>query len=100
MSPPDNGSRRERSRYELFVNNPSRRNSATEAAQSQAERAFLAATPWKKSAQDVARELETDLDAGLSTQEADQRLSVVGPNQIDTHRKRSPWKPCCRSSPI
>ena len=42
-------------------------------------------------AQEAMRRLESDLEKGLSQEEASRRLGVVGPNRLPEGAKRGPW---------
>jgi Ca2+-transporting ATPase len=44
------------------------------------------------SSSDAARQLTVDLQTGLSTGEVARRLATYGPNAIQEHRARSPWR--------
>ncbi len=48
--------------------------------------------PWSHAAVDVAAEVATDLDAGLSADEAAQRLAEFGPNELDQEPPRPTWR--------
>jgi P-type Ca2+ transporter type 2C len=50
-----------------------------------------AAPPWSRHAVDVALALGTDLEAGLTPSEAENRLSTYGPNQITGEKPPSLW---------
>ena len=47
---------------------------------------------YTKSIQEVQNELRTDLENGLSTAEAEERLKKYGPNQFEDHKKPSIFK--------
>ncbi len=47
---------------------------------------------WARSVDDVVRTLDSDLEAGLSDDEADHRLERYGRNQLREARARSPWR--------
>ncbi len=49
-------------------------------------------SPWSLPASAAAAALRTDLDRGLSSAEVSQRFAAVGPNVIETERKRTPLK--------
>ncbi|MBL8852041.1 MAG: cation-transporting P-type ATPase [Planctomycetaceae bacterium] len=51
-----------------------------------------ASTPWARSPAEIAAELRTNLDAGLTPDEAARRLEKCGPNQIAAQKPRSKWK--------
>ncbi len=51
-----------------------------------------AESPWSRSADDLARELEVDPERGLSSDEAARRLREHGPNQLREHEERSAWE--------
>jgi P-type Ca2+ transporter type 2C len=48
--------------------------------------------PWLHPAGEVARAVDTDLDAGLSAAEAADRLRRVGPNQLDPAETVATWR--------
>ena len=48
--------------------------------------------PWASSAEEVARELQTSMTAGLEASEAETRLRTFGPNQLRQVRRRSAWR--------
>lgn len=53
----------------------------------------VASTAWHVlSSSDVARQLTVDLQTGLSAGEVARRLTAYGPNAIQEHRARSPWR--------
>jgi len=53
----------------------------------------VASTAWHVlSSSDVARQLTVDLQTGLSAEKVARRLSRYGPNAIQEHRARSPWR--------
>ena len=49
------------------------------------------ASPHARPADDVARELQTDAQTGLSTSKARRRLDRYGPNVLRESKGRSPW---------
>jgi potassium/sodium efflux P-type ATPase len=48
--------------------------------------------PWLREVTDVAAELGTDVEQGLSSDEAAARLERHGPNQLDAERPVPPWR--------
>lgn len=46
--------------------------------------------PWSRSPEETADGLQSKLDRGLAPQEAATRLAALGPNTIETQRKRTP----------
>ncbi|ACY15275.1 cation-translocating P-type ATPase [Haliangium ochraceum] len=48
-------------------------------------------TPWATAAEDLASELEADLERGLSADEAARRLERYGPNRLREIQQRSLW---------
>lgn len=48
------------------------------------------ATPWAASGEAVAAALGTDAERGLSCAEAEERLTAVGPNELEVQRA-GPW---------
>lgn len=47
---------------------------------------------FNSSSDDVIRELETDIDKGLTSSEAEQRLEKYGENRIEEGKKKSIWE--------
>jgi P-type Ca2+ transporter type 2C len=50
------------------------------------------ARPWTRSAAEVAAELGTDVDRGLSGGEAAARLETFGRNELVEQRRKPPWR--------
>ncbi len=53
------------------------------------ETVSVVSAPWSKSVEDVARELDTDLEKGLAPAEAKRRKSRHGPNSLRAAKKAS-----------
>ncbi|WP_062352899.1 calcium-translocating P-type ATPase, PMCA-type [Bacillus kwashiorkori] len=47
---------------------------------------------YSKSTEDTVKELNTNVESGLSSQEAEKRLKEYGPNQFEEQQKTSIWK--------
>ncbi|MGH8916164.1 MAG: cation-translocating P-type ATPase [Acidimicrobiia bacterium] len=56
------------------------------------ERVAMVGEPWLRDAGEMVTELGTDLDRGLSRDEAAARLEHHGPNQLDAERPVSAWR--------
>jgi len=54
--------------------------------------AVLAVEPWLRPASDVAGELATDVEQGLTSEEAAARLERYGPNQLDSATPVARWR--------
>jgi len=52
----------------------------------------LSVMPWTLTAVEVAGEVGTDLDGGLSAPDAARRLAEYGPNELDQEPPRPPWR--------
>lgn len=48
-------------------------------------------TPFRRSADELASQLDVDIHTGLSAQEATRRLKESGPNELQEHKKTSLW---------
>ena len=50
------------------------------------------AAPWRRTAEDVARELETNPEDGLTSAQAAERLAQVGPNRLEEAQRVPRWR--------
>lgn len=58
----------------------------------QADMAASLATPYASTANEVARALDIAVSDGLSGHEAQERLGLLGPNQLEEHEAPSIWR--------
>ena len=56
------------------------------------DRPDVATNPWQRPAEEVANELGTDLQQGLTTSEAQARLERYGPNELEAGEAVPAWK--------
>lgn len=59
---------------------------------STSENKFKENQPWSKSTKEVIEKFQTDISKGLSAEEAEKRLEIFGPNQLEEERKVSFFK--------
>jgi len=49
-------------------------------------------SPWSDTSDEVAKALDTHISKGLTSEEAERRLSEIGENLFETAKTTSPWK--------